>query len=113
MANKWATMRWGMVVLGALAVGRSAPGMAVDLSDDPGYAVVTGEAPFDAAVLESRIRALESRGSVPVPVPMEGDRTEGWSGGAEVMFFRPSATARTLPVQYVDDADYQPAWRGR
>lgn len=108
------TMRWGVVVLGALALAVERPvrTTATDLGDDLGHAVdavVAIEAPFDAAGLESRIRALESRGAG--AVPFEGCRSDGWSGGAEVMFFRPCATARTLPVQYVDEAGYQPAWR--
>lgn len=109
MLTRRPATRWGVVVLGVLAVGRSVAGKATDLGDVSGDAVVAVEAPFDAAGLEARIRALESRGAVSPPTDRR--RSDGWSGGAEVMFFRPCATARTLPVQYVDEAGYQPAWR--
>lgn len=65
--------------------------------------------PADLGSLDARIRALESRADIPAPTAP--GRSAGWSGGADVMFFRPCATARTLPVQYVDEAGYQPAWR--
>jgi hypothetical protein len=78
---------------------------AVDAAEVP----LAVEPMADDASLESRIQALESR--TLVPGPMVGGRSSGWSGGAEVMFFRPCATARSLPVQYVDDAGFAPAWR--
>jgi len=59
--------------------------------------------------LESRIQALEAR-TPRADSPIAG-RSAGWSGGAEVMFFRPCATARSQPVAYVADAGFAPAWR--
>lgn len=71
--------------------------------------VVVAEPAADVGALEARIAALESRPLATATA--DRVRSAGWSGGAEVMFFRPCATARTLPVQYVDQAGYQPAWR--
>lgn len=76
---------------------------------DPAEMPLALEPITDVASLESRLQALESR--TLMPDPTLAGRSAGWSGGAEVIFFRPCATARSLPVQYVDDAGFAPAWR--
>ncbi len=99
---------WGSVAmfgaLGMAGAGRSAD----DLEPAPdGWAVPVEDAGAsqDVAALETRLADLEAR------LAGTSSRSAGFSGGAEAMFLRPCATARSLPVQYLEDAGYQPAWR--
>lgn len=103
---------WGLVlafqaVTGCgLAVASSGSDPVSHLASPPDEAWV--EVAADASTierLEQRITALESCGRD------AGARSAGWSGGAEALFLRPCATARSLPVQYLADAGFQPAWR--
>lgn len=112
MGSRAMMVTW--LVAGLVAAGACVP-LPTGAADievpliDTGDVVVVAEQSADVAALEARIEALESRSLAPASA-VRG-RSAGWSGGAEVMFFRPCATARTLPVQYVDEAGYQPAWR--
>ena len=104
--------RW---VCGMVAVFHAVTGFGVAAATqgpDPGRlgeevvgAEWNAEAGASIERLEQRIIALESRGCD------TGGRSSGWSGGAEALFLRPCATARSLPVQYLTDAGFQPAWR--